>query len=145
MAKLISYLSVLVFSLVLYNEVLAPQVSADSSKPVTVEESMKIFDSFGGKKGEVPVTIFVTSWCPVCTALEKTFKGAGISFAKADIESNPEAMLFYAKLVAGRPSGVPATLVGQDVFMGYDTKNIVNAIKKLRLEKDIKKIDLHNL
>ena len=107
-------------------------LSSESSKDTTIEESNKIYNEFGGKKGEVPVTMFVTSWCPVCTALEKTFKNANIEFAKADVESNRDAMLYYQKLIRGRPSGVPATLVGEELFMGYDTANIVKAIKVLR-------------
>ena len=106
--------------------------NAQSAKDTTIEESNKIYNEFGGKKGEVPVTMFVTSWCPVCTALEKTFKNANIEFAKADVESNRDAMLYYQKLIRGRPSGVPATLVGEELFMGYDTANIVKAIKVLR-------------
>ena len=88
----------------------------------------------------MPVTMFVTSWCPVCTALEKTFKNSNISYAKADVESNRDAMLHYQKLVRGRTAGVPATLVGDELFMGFDTANIVKAIKKLREVKTPAKV-----
>ena len=148
MNKIVSSLIVLVFSLVLYHGVLAPSVNAQEAAPssaFSVEEANKIFTQFGGKKGEVPVTMFVTSWCSVCKALEETFKNNSISYAKADVESSRDAMLFYQKLVQGRVAGVPATLVGKELFMGYDTKSIVQAIKKLRMEKEVKKIDLHKL
>lgn len=148
MNKIVSSLIVLVFSLVLYHGVLAPSVNAQEAAPssaFSAEEANKIFTQFGGKKGEVPVTMFVTSWCSVCKALEETFKNNSISYAKADVESSRDAMLFYQKLVQGRVAGVPATLVGKELFMGYDTKSIVQAIKKLRMEKEVKKIDLHKL
>ena len=121
MNKIFSYLSIVVFASLIHLEFFTPNVNAQasqeaSSKDISIEESNKIFNEFGGKKGEVPVTMFVTSWCPVCVALEKTFKNAKIDYAKADVESNRDAMLHYQKLVRGRTAGVPATLVGEELL-----------------------------
>ena len=134
--KLFSASCVVIFAFIVYQEVIAPAVRAQSGAlsgtNLTLSESTKMFESFGGEKGEVPVTIFVTSWCSVCKALEATLQNAGVKYARADIENNRDALLYYQKAVQGQTSGVPVTAVGSDVFLGFDTPNIAKAIRALK-------------
>ncbi len=135
--KFLSYISLLAFALIVYKEVIAPISRTNNGSlkgtDISLNESVKMFEKFGGEKGEVPVTLFVTSWCGVCKALEETLQNAGVKFVKADIENNRDAYLYYQRAVKGQTNGVPVTVVGQDVFLGLDTRNIGRAIKALRV------------
>lgn len=134
--KTFSICCVIIFAFVVYQEVIAPAVRAQSGAldgtDLSLDDSAKMFESFGGEKGEVPITLFVTSWCSVCKALEGVLQNAGVKYARADIENNREAFLYYQRAVKGQTSGVPVTVVGKDVFLGFDTANIAKAIKTLK-------------
>jgi glutaredoxin len=134
--KSISALSIIIFAFIVYKEVFAPTARSQNGSlqgiDLTLAESVKIYEKFGGQKGELPITIFVTSWCSVCRVLESALSSAGVKFAKADLEKSRDAYLYYQRAVKGQTSGVPVTIVGKDVFVGYDAGNIARSIKALR-------------
>lgn len=134
--KSISALSVIIFAFVVYQEVIAPAVRAQNGAlqgtNLTFSDSVKMFETLGGEKGELPITVFVTSWCSVCKAIEASLQNADIKYARADIENNRDAYLYYQRAVRGQTSGVPVTVVGKDVFVGFDMANIAKSIKALR-------------
>ncbi len=96
---------------------------------ISVEQSAKMYTDLGGSGTAVPVIVFVTSWCGVCRALEKELTASGVQFIQADVEESNEALLYYQSVTMGRTRGVPVTVVGTKVFLGYKLAQILDAIK----------------
>jgi glutaredoxin len=100
-------------------------------KMVSLEESRRIFAALGGKPEQKPVSVFVTSWCPVCRGLEQELAAQNIPFVAADVEKNREAGLLYASLVQGQQAGVPLTVVGESIVLGLRMHEILPAYEKI--------------
>lgn len=99
---------------------------------LTVAESRQMFQELGGPPEAKPVTMFVTSWCSVCRALQQQLTAAGISFIHVDVETNREAMLYYQRVTQGQTSAVPVTVVGDRVVLGYNLSEINQAYAALK-------------
>ncbi|HDZ76856.1 MAG TPA: hypothetical protein ENH41_02080 [Candidatus Omnitrophica bacterium] len=82
----------------------------------------------GRKKTRKNVEIYVTTWCPVCTKLEKFLKKEKIKYKKYDIEKSRECRKKYKKL--GGNGGVPLIKVGSEVFLGYNSQAILSAYNR---------------
>ena len=54
-----------------------------------------------------------------------------IVYVRADVEQDRTAGVYYEALTQGRSNGVPLTLVGTKIFMGYDLNGITAAVKEL--------------
>ena len=93
---------------------------------LTLSESKQMHTAFGGEEGEAPVTIFVASWCSVCSGLEETLRAKSIPYITVDVEKNREAAMFFQRFSQGRRAGVPLTVVGPYVVFGYDPNSIVS-------------------
>ena len=91
---------------------------------LTRAESQQMFEQLGGAVGAKPVTMFVTSWCPVCRSLEEELQAMGIGYITVDVEKNLEAARYYAKILQGKTNAVPVTIVGPDVVLGANAKAI---------------------
>ena len=122
------------FSYAGYQGILQP-VQAAPGQAVEVAysaaDASRMFCDLGGKPGEKPVVVFVTSWCPVCRALEQTLKSMNVPYARGEVEKDQTAALYYQVLTQGRGNGVPLTVVGTKSFIGYDIKGIKSALKEL--------------
>lgn len=101
--------------------------SFDISNRITLEESENIFREMGGVEGEKPLTVFVTNWCPSCKALESALKALKISYARAEIERDRSAALYYERVTQRRTSAIPVVLVGTKVFVGFQIEAILAA------------------
>ncbi len=98
---------------------------------LTLEQSKTMFQELGGAAEAKPVTVFMTSWCPTCRALEGDLARAGIPFIQVDVEKNQTAMLYYQRITQGQSSGVPLTVVGPSAVLGLDLAAIAKAYKSL--------------
>ena len=72
------------------------------------------------------VDIFVTSWCPYCRKLENFLKQNRIDYTRHDVEADAESSREFDRLGG---DGVPLVRVGEQVIHGYDTKEILAALK----------------
>lgn len=116
------------------------EIGSDSTKPfnnstapayetVANLDGAKMFRELGGVDGEVPVVMFVTSWCGVCRALESSLREQHIPFVKVDIEKNDVARFYYKVVTEYAPSGVvPLTMVDTKRFVGFLPEEISQAI-----------------
>jgi glutaredoxin len=134
--KIVAGLILITFSYVIYLEVLHPFFAAlpgstASQVRYSLQESQRMFEELGGTPGGKPIVVFVTSWCPVCRALEHALKGFEVRYVRADIEKDQTAAVYYQVLTQGRSTGVPLTVVGTKVFVGYDVKGIMGALEVL--------------
>lgn len=74
------------------------------------------------------VILFVTSWCGQCKSLIRELNKNNIDFDVYDIEIDIAGQNLYER-VMGRHSGpVPVTLVGKKVFVGNQSKKIVDLV-----------------
>lgn len=87
----------------------------------------EVYSKLGGEAGKAPVVMFSTSWCPVCTGLQKELKRQGIPFLVVDVEKDELAARYFIALV-GASSGVPVTLAGSKVILGFQPDRIRTAL-----------------
>lgn len=134
--KIVAGVILIAFSYVIYLEVLRPFFaglpgSSVSQVRYSLQESQRMYEELGGIPGGKPIVVFVTSWCPVCRALEHALKGLQVQYVRADIENNKTALVYYQVLTQGRGNSVPLTVVGTSVFIGYDVQGIIRALEVL--------------
>ncbi len=117
--KLITGLIVCVCLGIFYAKASSGSLSVSGAEAMlTRQESQEMFEQLGGPVGEKPVTMFVTSWCPVCRGLEDELKSLGVKHIVVDVEKNRDAAVYYAKILKGKTNAVPVTIVGPDVVLG---------------------------
>jgi glutaredoxin len=135
--KFLSYLILIVFGWVVYREVVGPfffgatPPAAAKQTELTLQNAERMFRELGGKPGDKPVVVFVTAWCPVCRALEQALQKLAVPYARGDVEQNRTAAMYYQVLTRGRSNGVPLTVVGTRVFLGYDLAGIMATLQSL--------------
>ena len=71
------------------------------------------------------VEIFVTSWCPYCSKLEKFLQKSQIEYTRYDVDADAKARDLFESLGG---SGVPMSRVGKKVIHGYDPAEIIAAL-----------------
>lgn len=87
----------------------------------------EVYSKLGGEPGKAPVVMFTASWCPVCTGLEKELERQGIPYLAVDVEKNPLGARYFLA-IAGSGSGVPVTLAGSKVILGFQPDRIREAL-----------------
>ena len=123
-ARALLVIGVICFLLNLLSDFYSPRVeSREAAQQMVVE--------LGGRADQQPIILFVTSWCGYCHALEQELKAANIEYIAADIEKNAVARRLYLKVTQGRNIGVPQTIVGDQVFAGFNPRSIKQAISRL--------------
>jgi glutaredoxin len=75
-----------------------------------------------------PVKIFVTEWCGVCRKLEAALQANRIPFVVCDIEKSSACRQEYTARAGGH-SGVPLSIIGDAVILGYDPDRISGALQ----------------
>ena len=123
--KLITGLAIAVCVGIFYARASSGSLSVSGAEAMlTRQESQQMFETLGGLAGSKPVTMFVTSWCPVCRGLEQELEALGINYITVDVEKNRDAAMYYAKILQGKTNAVPVTIVGPDVVLGANAKAI---------------------
>lgn len=80
--------------------------------------------------GAIPITMFVTSWCPVCVRARQWLKARGIPYVERDIERSESARRDRERLSPKR--GVPAFDVDGEVLVGFSEDTVTQAIERAR-------------
>lgn len=80
--------------------------------------------------GAVPVTVYVTSWCPVCVKARQWLRANGIPFIERDIERSESAKRDRERLSSKR--GVPAFDVDGEVMVGFSEQWVTQAVQRAR-------------
>ncbi len=107
------------------------RTSAPQATDITLPEAQTMYEQFGGEAGSKPVTMFATSWCSVCEGLSAELQNRGIKFVRVDVEKDQEALLFFQRATGGQTSGVPVTLVGTELVLGYNMPAITAALERM--------------
>jgi glutaredoxin 3 len=68
----------------------------------------------------LPVTVYVTSWCPHCKAALADLDRRGIQYTKRDIDADADAKAALRAKTGG--TGVPMLEVGNQIVRGYSVE-----------------------
>ncbi|MEO8670166.1 MAG: glutaredoxin domain-containing protein [Tahibacter sp.] len=74
-----------------------------------------------GGGGSGGIVVLSASWCGYCAQLREGLEQAHVPFTELDVEDEGEGEKAY-EAVGG--SGVPITIIGEDVVHGYDAERI---------------------
>ncbi|MCL2869967.1 glutaredoxin family protein [Candidatus Saccharibacteria bacterium] len=86
-------------------------------------------------KDKPTVTIYGTSWCGYCHAEANWLKQQNVDFTYKDIEADPQAKQELLTRLGGVFQGVPVTVIGNDVILGFDRPNLMDSLKTYELHK----------
>ena len=75
------------------------------------------------------VVVFTTPWCGYCKRLRQWLDDSGVPYRNLDIETS-DAGRWGHEAAVGSYSGVPVTVIGQDVFAGLATERIRKRLEK---------------
>ena len=76
----------------------------------------------------VPITMYMTHWCPVCTRARQWMSEEGYTFAEYDVETDSDAAAF---MVMMNPRGtVPTFDVDGYVLIGFEPDLLREAIRR---------------
>lgn len=87
-------------------------------------------------RDDVEITVYVTSWCPVCNKALAYMQANGISFDEYDIEEDPEARKRLGSLNPRR--SIPTFVVDGRVKVGFSPKGLekdIDTAARLRAQK----------
>lgn len=133
--KLLGVFILALFGFVIFKETIGFGPSYASirqvSNGISIADAENMHADLGGQRGQPPVVVFTTSWCGICRALEKGLTQLSLPFVAVDIEKDPAALRYYQAVTRGKTSGVPVTVVGENYFVGYQMREIVEAITSL--------------
>jgi glutaredoxin-like YruB-family protein len=74
----------------------------------------------------VPVVMYSTDWCGVCSRARKYFEQKDISFVEHDVDRDPQARAEYLLLNPRR--SVPTIKVGDEVIVGFSPQAVEQAL-----------------
>lgn len=83
--------------------------------------------------GPNQVTVYSTSWCPVCERLRICLRKRGVPFEERDVERMKRAGMEYWALDG---NGVPLTLAGQEIARGMSQAELQPALRSAGYEVD---------
>ncbi len=106
---------------------LKPKLGAITKSPNVLYKPSAASGTLAAKSGSRRVEVFVTSWCPYCKKLEKHLQDRGISYARYDIEKNPQGAKLLRSFSMG--AGVPVTRIGTKIISGYNPAEIDAALR----------------
>lgn len=72
------------------------------------------------------VTVYTASWCPWCHKVMDFLKDNGVEFEAKDVENREYAQEAMEK--SGQ-AGIPVTLVGEEVVVGFDVAKLKQLLK----------------
>jgi glutaredoxin 3 len=72
------------------------------------------------------ITIYSTPTCVFCPAVKKFLNDQNLTYEEIDVSKDPEA-LEEMKQKTGQ-MGVPVTVIGEEVVIGYDKKKLQKAL-----------------
>ncbi|MEZ4440455.1 MAG: glutaredoxin domain-containing protein [Polyangiaceae bacterium] len=105
----------------------APDVQAPAPHPVvaaaTLDEAMR----------EVPITMYMATWCPVCRKARGWLQEGGFRFTEFDVETNPRAGRVLRSL---NPRGtIPMFDIDGRILIGFAPELLEGAIRRAAEER----------
>ena len=89
-------------------------------------------DEVGEPAPTVPIVMYMTTWCPVCTKASSWLRRGGYSFVEYDVETDVRANRVMRLF---NPRGtVPMFEVGGRVLIGFSPQHLRQAIRRAAAE-----------
>ena len=79
------------------------------------------------------VTVYSTPWCAFCRTEKQWLESLGVTFASRDIEEDESAKDELLAKLGGQFQGVPTTIIGDEVIIGFDRPKLQAALEKNKL------------
>ena len=81
--------------------------------------------------GNDGIVLLSAQWCGYCKALRASLTAHSVPFREMDVETSSEGARAYRAL---HGSGIPITVVGQNVVYGYDVRRVDELLEPLGFE-----------
>jgi glutaredoxin len=78
---------------------------------------------------DIKVTMYMTTWCPVCKKARDYLNSLGVNLTEFDIEKDPEKEKEWLRKVDGR-KGVPVIDVEGIIMQGLNSEKITAALEE---------------
>lgn len=79
------------------------------------------------------VTIYSTPTCAFCRTEKQWLESLGVDYTNRDIETEEGAREELLEHVNGEFRGVPTTVIGEEVIVGFNVPALQDALKKAGL------------
>lgn len=79
------------------------------------------------------VTVYSTPWCAFCRTEKQWLESLGVSFNSRDIEEDESAKDELLDKLGGQFQGVPTTIIGDEIIIGFDRPKLQAALEKNKL------------
>ena len=73
-------------------------------------------------------TVYSSPTCQFCTMVKAFFKENDVEFEEKDVSSDPK--ILEEMVQKSGQMGVPVTVIGEDVVVGFDKKTLQELIEK---------------
>ena len=77
---------------------------------------------------DAKVILYSTPWCAFCKTEKQWLDSQGVSYTNKDIESDEEAKNELLDKLGGEFRGVPTTVIGDEVIVGFDRPKLQAAL-----------------
>ena len=75
------------------------------------------------------VILYSTSWCSFCHAEADWLKHNKVEFEMKDIEQDDTAMAELKEKMGGDYRGVPVTVIGDEIIVGFDRPKLTQFLE----------------
>jgi glutaredoxin-like YruB-family protein len=82
---------------------------------------------------EATVTVYSTPWCAFCRTEKQWLESLGVSFISRDIEEDESAKEELLDKLGGQFQGVPTTIIGDEIVIGFDRPKLQAALAANKL------------
>ena len=79
------------------------------------------------------VTVYSTPWCAFCRTEKQWLESLGVSFVSRDIEEDVSAKEELLDKLGGQFQGVPTTIIGDEIVIGFDRPKLQAALAANKL------------
>ena len=79
------------------------------------------------------VTVYSTPWCAFCRTEKQWLESLGVSFVSRDIEEDESAKEELLDKLGGQFQGVPTTIIGDEIVIGFDRPKLQAALAANKL------------
>jgi len=79
-------------------------------------------------RGDVPITMYTTTWCPVCVRAKQYMEAQGIRYTERDVEASDSARVACLRL--NPRCSVPTIDIDGEVLVGFGAGSIEQAITR---------------
>ena len=113
-----------------------PVESATTEQPPSQQPSSEVLINLSPEERalrSIPITMYMTSWCPVCQTAQRWLQEGGYKYVMRDVDRDRDAAAF---LRAVNPAGtVPTFAIGKHIVVGFAPGLLRRALRAAAAEQ----------